>query len=1852
MSSGDWQKTLEEALNQLSQAWLSEEEVQQADQYAARLAEAARERGAAGLVVAAVGSLQAGWEQALTANGMERILAWDPAADRVWAEIDAAEIVGAAQELQGLLEELSGLMKAQQFMRAADVTPRMKIAGDRLVALLFGNDEPSPDEPEAGHQDESEEDLPGGEDTGECDEAGEAAPLVTPCSDDGAPPVVETTPEASAEEPGEDTLPPDLEELILGSGRNEDKLIAPTSLEGELGRESGSSQEEAEEEAPITDVPAELPPAYEPPQDEGATCDELSTGQDDAVVFDPDRAFWHCLSDNRLAWAWWLSLALEVTETPEVLNTLPSWLTESLLLSTYCHPDSSWDVDRRYARERIEAQIWEHIDPADELVGYPPSPTAYALAAASLLPAFYEDPGHSAYNWLATSLQFTDAWKDLPQTAGLLRQTEELLRTPIPLHNWQTADRTARLNERLRDIQRKADDRALEAKSAQTQFVHAGRAQKRMLEDEGGLVRRLLDPVLSDDRTRRADVDAAVKELRDGDTVSGLVQHYYREILSRSSRRTAPALAGPAVRSVKKTVEDLRGLADEWLDIVAELDQEQTQVWQAEKVEELRARWAQEWPNVQSELCPSRDSGADASSELVTKSYLSRYIGTVGRSIMGHEVPEEHCIRVPQVSFEEARDRALWQVPCVWVALQARETDDVTLDTKQACELARGLVSRAFEPWSDERVVEESCGAEHFTLAAHVAGVSDCVSEGIRENYEDRVRDVRSELQRDCDQTLARLDDALAQGALSDDDHRRAVEDLDKQRSALKADSPEGGAFDGIAVRDSINRTLENVGTYTTQRRKETQEKLDALQQRLEEAPDLIGGPEDRLSLAKDWLGSAQSYLGADQFDLAEAACEQAEAALRGESTAVQRWSCDTLRNWRARQSSLERWLAADKPYALSSKAPNQCPLVFDNLPGSRRDECRRMGQAIRELHGLRPSPNNRKHMERLLTDVFGSYVGLEVKQIRYVSSPEAGQPHALFDLETAPNTDSSRIAVPRFGSEAGGRYRIVVVWDKPQVSSFRHYVGETVGQTPTFLLYPAPMSVEKWRQWAREVAGSKDSTPFIVLDECLLAHVADARGGDRLRSLFETALPYTNLNPYQHFGKVPPEMFVGRKKAVLDLGNRGGSYVIYGGRQLGKSAILEQLERLLHKPKEYSWVIRDDFKTIGAEGSIDPTREFWERVVARVNALDCPDLKIAVNCKPETVVDRLVEYFRAGSPRRLLLLVDEADNLLTHDAEKDFHSVGLLRRAIDQTNLNFKVVFAGLHNVQRFEKQSNHPLLQLGTPIPLGPLSPLDAGELIQRPMSALGYEIEDDAVLKIRVYSSDHPGLLQYFCRELLEQDRRRRAEGESPDKAKMPFGISVEDVEQVFSKEGTREELRKRFKATVDLDPQYQVLLYSQLQQQLENGGSMNRQFGAREALEFARDWWPAGFADLDVPRIALMLDEMVGLGVLQKQAGEDPMWYVRNRQVVRLLGGADAIESELMRFLEAPPSLKPDPARIHQRLRGQGKGISPLTQQQLALIAGRGQADASAPGKSTNGVVVLQSTQAAGQYRLQDAINELAWACGEDQRTLRIAEPCGSPADLEVQVARLQDQKKRELAVLWVPDEMTNVLGDDIGAYVEIVRRHLASARRPQVPVRVLFDMGFHATWRWTICCAQGPLITRHMVDMAVRPWPEETLRMWLNSHDVLEAGRTASRVYQVTGGWHFLVEEFWRRFSDGDATSMSHADPDGCLKVLAQELGTPGSPLARQIMSRLVPLEQWPAPLRSLWKWLAGGPLREIDLPHLAEPGGESETVLRSAFDFLCKLGYLQLGRVAGNVEEAHSAQWSRNPLASRLLAEE
>ncbi len=302
---------------------------------------------------------------------------------------------------------------------------------------------------------------------------------------------------------------------------------------------------------------------------------------------------------------------------------------------------------------------------------------------------------------------------------------------------------------------------------------------------------------------------------------------------------------------------------------------------------------------------------------------------------------------------------------------------------------------------------------------------------------------------------------------------------------------------------------------------------------------------------------------------------------------------------------------------------------------------------------------------------------------------------------------------------------------------------------------------------------------------------------------------------------------------------------------------------------------------------------------------------------EPENTRDVFKDFFKDNYA---LLLLDEADKFLEADGKKrtadndekgDFIRSARLKGLMDRTNRRFKVVFAGLHNVQRTTKLENHPLAHLGEPICIGPL--LNNGEmrearaLIERPFASIGYRFESpDLVTRILSQTNYYPSLIQLYCQQLLRHIT-------NPDVVNfdtldsLPYTITSQQVDDAYNNQDLRKAIRDRFIWTLQLDQRYEVIAYAiaYVSTQSENG--MVNGFNVSWIRNEVLTWWYEGFQGLSSDEIQVLLEEMVGLGVLRVSSTGG--FTLRSPNVLLLMGTLEEIEATLLQRRELPIEYEP-------------------------------------------------------------------------------------------------------------------------------------------------------------------------------------------------------------------------------------------------------------------------------------------------------------------------------------------------------
>src|SRR6202012_1996067 len=115
------------------------------------------------------------------------------------------------------------------------------------------------------------------------------------------------------------------------------------------------------------------------------------------------------------------------------------------------------------------------------------------------------------------------------------------------------------------------------------------------------------------------------------------------------------------------------------------------------------------------------------------------------------------------------------------------------------------------------------------------------------------------------------------------------------------------------------------------------------------------------------------------------------------------------------------------------------------------------------------------------------------------------------------------------------------------------------------------------------------------------------------------------------------------------------------------------------HKPHEDVFVKCIDINDIGHTNEY--ASRFWQRLASELR-------EAGVTIQPgsisdDDVVDEIRKFLSGKSSRQIILMLDETDVFLLAEEENKYRNVVRLRQLLEGTEGRFKVVMAGLHNVQ-----------------------------------------------------------------------------------------------------------------------------------------------------------------------------------------------------------------------------------------------------------------------------------------------------------------------------------------------------------------------------------------------------------------------------------------------------------------------------------------------------------------------------------------------------------------------------------------
>lgn len=1234
-------------------------------------------------------------------------------------------------------------------------------------------------------------------------------------------------------------------------------------------------------------------------------------------------------------------------------------------------------------------------------------------------------------------------------------------------------------------------------------YIHGRNVWRRWI-DRGEVIDALLAPIRQGTFAQVAAVQARVDQLADEANLARLIQTTDQQIRPRGAN-SGPIQAGARNALLRHANEALL-FARRWVELLQGKpgsqrnfhDQRVELVQQAvarlqRPVEQELAAWQQE--NGLLGLAVGRMAG-QALNDL-----FRLFHGEFEREAL--EPPVCRLLHQPllltsaRLADDWSQEEVFWGVPVPEQASRILERARVV--EGELLQVLAGWpedYAKAFQRRSDEG---DHLGTSQILEVLEADPATRAEATDKRGYRDSQVRLLRQKLAEKIERVRLEVEEALAMGILQEADRNR----FDGQLVALQVENSNQLRFD-LAER-ALKGISEKIGTLWDNQ-------VQELTRRLEEVVPEKGNPvRERVTqaLAQRDLLTATEFLNrlANGGTIGETEAGPQRPSFFREvfpdrlETVSQLLGKDGNQVWRNLGSDLRNY-AKGKTHAHSIRL-----IDLKGVGGPQAGKAADMMEAW-----LRLKQMNAVDLDSLAT--IATVLGFGNPSFTRLES--TSDENAWLNLRCVPLKNRETCPIPAFGSLARGHYKVLCVWKRPSVDHLLDgLIGHRYGTDPIIVFYFGRQPEQRRRELALKCRARRRSV--VVLDDPMILLLCQAKDAEsRLRQMFELALPFSYAEPYITSGGVLlTEMFYGREHERQAIIEPTGSCFIYGGRQLGKTALLRDVEMTAHDHRNNRFAKLFDLKLerLGLDRGIS---EIWPLLTREFKGWGIFPTSVGENVSETKFRDLVCRWLQEHPDGRILLLLDEADRFLESDGTQGYKVTTALKGVMEATNRRFKVVFAGLHNVQRTTRQSNHPLAHFGVPCCIGPLLENNewraARALIETPLSTLGYEFEEKN-LPMRILSQTNyfPSLIQLYCAQLLRHLLElHRQEGGAGAGAQPPFVITAKHLREAYLNKELRREIRDKFRLTLDLDPRYRVIALTIALYSLPEGTETPRQsFSVAWIRGKVLDFWANGFqAASGEDTIRALLDEMVGLGVLRMT--EEGEFALRSPNVLLLLGTAKEIEDELVACSDIPASEPFEmetfrPVLTHPDL--PGKSVrSPLTARQEADLTGR-----------DNRVGIVFGTEAAGLAHLRYAFDE-----GNRMQILPLAEGCDR-GRFQRDLKSLPERTREGVNLV-----MVSPLCPWTFDWLQDAKARLENLSSRSKFLRFVFQSDPATTWRLV---TESPgwrqsLDKMNAFTTTVRPWSKAVLKLFLVDADIPATTQTEiDEIYLATGGWAGLIQRF-------------------------------------------------------------------------------------------------------------------------------
>ncbi|MCM1133713.1 MAG: hypothetical protein NC340_09615, partial [Ruminococcus flavefaciens] len=308
-----------------------------------------------------------------------------------------------------------------------------------------------------------------------------------------------------------------------------------------------------------------------------------------------------------------------------------------------------------------------------------------------------------------------------------------------------------------------------------------------------------------------------------------------------------------------------------------------------------------------------------------------------------------------------------------------------------------------------------------------------------------------------------------------------------------------------------------------------------------------------------------------------------------------------------------------------------------------------------------------------------------------------------------------------------------------------------------TIVLLDLAINQDDRKKLARMLKEEKSfARTFVVIDRVVLMYLAKHYSKTDINKIFmAVTMPFAYYQPFVESPNtpMPPELFTGRETELALIETPEGANLVYGGRQLGKSALLKMAQRNIDRNANNDRALIVEVKDMHYTEAAKVVSS--KLIIAGILGEEC-------QCDDwMTLAGHIERRLMDDNPETrinyLLLMLDEADTFIeTSTKDGNIPITALKSLSSNQLAGRFKLVMAGLHNLSRYNHQmmigNNSTLIHL-KPMIVRPFKRPEATKLLTNTLAYLGFKFNDDVISLILAKTNYFPGLIQLYCQKLIE-------------------------------------------------------------------------------------------------------------------------------------------------------------------------------------------------------------------------------------------------------------------------------------------------------------------------------------------------------------------------------------------------------------------------------------------------------------------------------------------------------------------